>query len=304
LVMMLRSQHIPARMVVGFRGGEYNALGDYYQVLQRHAHAWVEAYLTPEEAKAESPPEAAPSPLGGWLRLDPTPGSDIDRARLLQQGWIDVVDDVLDLAKTMWTDYILGLTAKRQQEAIYEPVANRASPESWATMRQRLNDVRRRTVRWVGSVSPILGAVLVAVITLGVAWYVQRGRRNSGGSSGTTVWQRRRANGELVHEPSTSVQTSEFYRRLETALNRLGLSRGIGQTPRELASQAGERLAALLPRDAVAELPSQIVEILYRVRFSSAGRDQNDRRVLDGLLSRLEQAVPRMAERPKRPSRS
>ena len=35
LVMMLRSQHIPARMVVGFRGGEYNALGDYYQVLQR-----------------------------------------------------------------------------------------------------------------------------------------------------------------------------------------------------------------------------------------------------------------------------
>ena len=138
LVMMLRSQNIPARMVVGFRGGEYNALGGYYQVLQRNAHAWVEAYLPLEEAKSESPPDADVSPLGGWLRLDPTPGSDVDRARQMQQGWMDVVDDVLDYARTMWTDYILGLTATRQRESIYEPMANQASAETWASLRATL----------------------------------------------------------------------------------------------------------------------------------------------------------------------
>ena len=34
LVMMLRSQGIPARMAIGFKGGEWNSLGMYYQVQQ------------------------------------------------------------------------------------------------------------------------------------------------------------------------------------------------------------------------------------------------------------------------------
>ena len=42
LVMMLRSQGIPARIVVGYRTDEYNDLGRYYVARQLHAHAWVE----------------------------------------------------------------------------------------------------------------------------------------------------------------------------------------------------------------------------------------------------------------------
>ena len=45
---MLRSQNIPARMVIGFKGGEFNTVGNYYQVRQLHAHAWVEAFLEPQ----------------------------------------------------------------------------------------------------------------------------------------------------------------------------------------------------------------------------------------------------------------
>ena len=36
-------------MAVGFKGGEWNPLGRYYQVQQLHAHAWVEVYLAAEE---------------------------------------------------------------------------------------------------------------------------------------------------------------------------------------------------------------------------------------------------------------
>ncbi|HEV3138120.1 MAG TPA: transglutaminaseTgpA domain-containing protein, partial [Pirellulales bacterium] len=53
LVMMLRSEGIPARMAIGFKGGEWNSLGNYYQVQQLHAHTWVEVYLDAEQLPRE-----------------------------------------------------------------------------------------------------------------------------------------------------------------------------------------------------------------------------------------------------------
>ncbi len=57
MVLMLRSQGIPARLVTGFLGGEYNPFEGYYIVRDNNAHAWVEAYVAGE----------------GWRIFDPTP---------------------------------------------------------------------------------------------------------------------------------------------------------------------------------------------------------------------------------------
>lgn len=54
--VLLRLTGIPTRLVVGFQGGEYNPVGDYYLVKTKDAHAWLEIYH--EER--------------GWQRLDPT----------------------------------------------------------------------------------------------------------------------------------------------------------------------------------------------------------------------------------------
>ncbi|MHC1724695.1 MAG: transglutaminaseTgpA domain-containing protein [Syntrophobacteraceae bacterium] len=56
LAVLLRSAGIPARLVGGYHGGHYNPAANYYLVLQRDAHVWVEAYAA-----------------GGWMRLDATP---------------------------------------------------------------------------------------------------------------------------------------------------------------------------------------------------------------------------------------
>jgi len=56
LAYMLRLAGIPARVIAGYQGGEYNKLSNYFIVHQYDAHAWVEANL----------------PGVGWVRLDPT----------------------------------------------------------------------------------------------------------------------------------------------------------------------------------------------------------------------------------------
>jgi len=53
---LLRLAGVPARLVGGFRGGNYNEMGGYYLVTEDMAHVWVEAYA---EGR-------------GWLTVDPT----------------------------------------------------------------------------------------------------------------------------------------------------------------------------------------------------------------------------------------
>ena len=67
MVLMLRSQGIPARLVTGFLGGEYNPFEGYYIVRESNAHAWVEACMPGE----------------GWRIFDPTPpaGRPVARTR-------------------------------------------------------------------------------------------------------------------------------------------------------------------------------------------------------------------------------
>ena len=48
LALMLRSEGIPSRVVLGYRCDEWDPATQSFQVRQLHAHAWVEAYLAAE----------------------------------------------------------------------------------------------------------------------------------------------------------------------------------------------------------------------------------------------------------------
>jgi transglutaminase-like putative cysteine protease len=54
--LLLRGAGVPARLVGGYLGGEYNELGGYYLVSEDMAHVWVEAFITGK----------------GWVRVDPS----------------------------------------------------------------------------------------------------------------------------------------------------------------------------------------------------------------------------------------
>jgi transglutaminase-like putative cysteine protease len=53
---LMRAAGVPARVVAGYQGGDWNPLGGYLIVRQSHAHAWSEVWL---EGR-------------GWTRVDPT----------------------------------------------------------------------------------------------------------------------------------------------------------------------------------------------------------------------------------------
>jgi transglutaminase-like putative cysteine protease len=55
-VVLMRAAGIPARVVTGYQGGEYNELGNFYVLRQYDAHAWAEVWLQDQ----------------GWVRIDPT----------------------------------------------------------------------------------------------------------------------------------------------------------------------------------------------------------------------------------------
>jgi protein-glutamine gamma-glutamyltransferase len=63
---LMRLAGIPARVVVGYLGGEYNDLGRFFLVRQADAHAWCELWL----------------PDSGWTRVDPTSAVAPGRASL------------------------------------------------------------------------------------------------------------------------------------------------------------------------------------------------------------------------------
>lgn len=55
-VYLMRVADIPARVVTGYQGGEFNRVGDFLEIRQYSAHAWAEVWLQDK----------------GWTRFDPT----------------------------------------------------------------------------------------------------------------------------------------------------------------------------------------------------------------------------------------
>jgi hypothetical protein len=59
LALMLRTQGIPARIVIGFMGGRWEPYGNYYLLTPADAHAWVEVHFAQT----------------GWVRYEATPAA-------------------------------------------------------------------------------------------------------------------------------------------------------------------------------------------------------------------------------------
>jgi protein-glutamine gamma-glutamyltransferase len=292
LALMLRSRGIPSRIVTGYKGGEFNTLGSYYQVRQKHAHAWVEAYLSAEETPMA---EVAGIPSGGgsWFRLDPTPVS------LRRVGGQDdptlgeKIGDTFDYVELLWRDYVLGLNSTKQKDTFFDPLTRRTagSLPGWFDMhrahrmaRRWRQDAAEDTSRLASGAGAAIGVLVLGLAAAGgarVAYLVLRRRGWLGFSSG------RKTSG-------AKALSIEFYRRMEKLLARLRLRRKPGQTPLEFARQAAESLQRLVDdipptvdRHDLPALPTRIVNAYYNVRFGGARLDNREVDAIEHALAQL-----------------
>ncbi len=299
LALMLRSRGIPSRIVTGYRGGEFNSLGSYFQVRQKHAHAWVEAYLSAEDTPADEI-AGLPSPGGSWYRLDATPVARSASGAQSTPSLGTRVGDAFDYVDLLWRDYVLGLNSSRQKDAFYDPLTNRTagSLPSWMEV-DRVQSLARK---WKGdesgrasiernSRSPwglaVSGGVCVLIVVAmgrGIHQFIRKGH-----------WLGWRFLGRTQQERRPQV---EFYRRLEQLLARLNLRRRPGQTPLEFARHAADSLRLLVRQTpSVADdadlpsLPARIVAAYYQVRYGGARLDAQEAAAIEHSLALLVEAT-------------
>ena len=296
LALMLRSQKIPARLVVGFRGGDLNQVGNYYQVRQRNAHAWVEAYLRSEDVAHNQlePDEVVAG--GAWLRLDPTPAEVSTAEAMMGITVLARLNHVRDYFQMLWDDYVLGLDPDRQREAIYQPlkakiaysIRNMLFNAEWRELfarnfRQRIGltswqDFYERWFNW--RAIPML--MSLALICLALYRALRRPVR--------WTWlflakRWRRWRSRTRHRQRWRV---EFYHRLERVLAAHGIRRDANTTHREFAQLAVSKLKLLEGGTSLSEQPQQITEAFYRVRFGGQSLSESEVQEMDDVLKRLE----------------
>ena len=114
-VVLMRAANIPARVVTGYQGGEFNDVGNYYIVRQSDAHAWAEVWLEGQ----------------GWVRIDPTAAIAPERVQrslsaALQNNsalpymarnppqWLNNLRLNWDTFANQWNQWVLGYNSERQ----------------------------------------------------------------------------------------------------------------------------------------------------------------------------------------------
>lgn len=115
--LLMRAAGIPARVVTGYQGGDFNPLNEELIVRQADAHAWTEVWL-PGEGWTRIDPTAAVSPLRieggvnaalGPIGVIPTLIA-ADRFGMLAQlryGW--------QFMNSRWEQWVVGYNAERQR---------------------------------------------------------------------------------------------------------------------------------------------------------------------------------------------
>lgn len=266
MVLMLRSQGVPARLATGFLDAERNALQDYYIVRQGNAHAWVEAY----------------DEVGGWRVWDPTPPEGRPSAEPwdLRMG----ISQLYDAMIFRWDRYVLSFDAD-DQRAFFDRLRTavgdwwrrvRGGPDTDANV-PRPTSPGASPVAPAGAVAPAAPASAAALLLLALATLV---------ILVTIAWRRQRL-----------PDASAAYRRLLADLGADGCPIDRATAPLEVADLVGARYPEGGP--AAALLVARYLEESFGERPLVA----HEQREVVSALRAVQQAVrAARAERRRRPT--
>lgn len=257
MAVMLRTLHIPSRIINGFRGGEYNDVSGSWVIRGRDAHSWVEAYI----------------PGYGWTTFDPTPAAGtppkpeglhrialyIDAMREFWREWVINYD--FGHQETLGTS--LAFRVRRRFDQVrswirsqYESMLERA--------RHAERSVRRQPMRW-----SLQGVLLIALLGVGVLSPIA-----------LRWWKRMRAARNTLHAPRTAATV--WYERMLHLLKGHGVERTAAQTSEEVRRSVREPQLRLRV--------ARFTEHYERARFGGSAEDASK---LPALYGEVEEATKR-----------
>ena len=212
MTFLARAVGIPARVVAGYQGGEWNEEEKYLTVRQYDAHAWIEVWY----------------PGKGWTRVDPTAAVSPERIELgleaaMQEegtfldeqlfsahklkgiGWLNQLRLNIDSLNYYWQRWVLSYDNKRQEELF----SNVLGIKSYEKLLYGI-------------------AILFAVVFLGGALIIWWGQRPKASSAFMRAWQ-----------------------TLQKRARRLGMEAQAGETPGQYLKRLAEVFpgSALLAKD-------------------------------------------------------
>jgi protein-glutamine gamma-glutamyltransferase len=107
-VTLMRAAGVPAHVVTGYLGGEWNPVGEFIEVRQADAHAWSEVWLQGRGwTRIDPTAVVAPERLSrGMLQLMPEAFSASERL-LYGPGWLGGVLQRWEAASAWWADHVV-----------------------------------------------------------------------------------------------------------------------------------------------------------------------------------------------------
>ena len=250
MTVMLRTLRIPARLVTGFRTGEFNDLTGQYVVRASNAHAWVEAYF----------------PGYGWVSFDPTPAGSLSTPT----GWSRLLLYV-DAAASFWREWVVNYDSAHQrnlgQDAARSSRRFLNRMRHWYARNYRAllslarttqDKITRSPAHWIGGT---LGLTALLLVLLNFRHLLHAVRAHL-----------------LRSHPDRAPQQAAalWYERMVRWLARRGWRKSPSQTPRDFVEAIQEPL-----------LQQKVAAFTRAYESARFGRSVDDARVLPELFEEI-----------------
>ncbi len=268
LAAMARSIGIRARLITGYRAGEYNRIGGYYVVRQSNAHAWTEIYC----------------PGRGWLPFDATPPDAVAREHAAPDSWLSGMRELYEHMEFLWVSKVVSFDAKKQEEMLKE--TTHSLQAATRTGVSRIDKI----VKWLKGIPKMLMLDQLSYVMMGtIGFFIIVGLSSL---THSLIMRKRRLTALQLQRLSRKERKAlakrlKWYLTMLDMLERHGYIRPLWQSPldfsRELAAANPMRFNPVVV----------LTEVFYEIRFGQRLLNEARNTRIKSQMQRLEAALAR-----------
>ncbi len=259
MALMTRILGVPARLAKGFQKGEWNSAGEFFDVRQRDAHAWVEVFF----------------PGYGWLSFDPSPRIIADEYLEQQRSAIArMFSKNLMLLKVQWRKHIVGYNETRRVR-LFAAMKKLVFHDAPASVISVLGVWARKGWDVMASYWAVTGCGAILLLAIFLAY-----RRNL---IPTIPWP--------VKRSKRARSSTLFYERMLRLLEKRKIVKPAYVTPLEFLDNQ-----SLLEHPMFGDIEA-ITSIYYRVRYGGGKLEDNEAAGINYILRCLKRSNGQVRER-------